>query len=149
MHTTTGQTITNNEIYVVSPDGQHSRDNGTHLCLPVGLPGIALMLLKEHDRFPVDKVIFYDNNAERQEIVARWLAQPRAHVPGQPVDDTPNGARLFTIVELAVEALGYRIQQVGRAEQMAIGKILSGLGYETRVLWCPDAKAVRRAWVKA
>lgn len=31
MHTTTGQTITNNEIYVVSPDGQHSRDNGTHL----------------------------------------------------------------------------------------------------------------------
>lgn len=34
-------------------------------------PGIALMLLKEHDRFPVDKVIFYDNNAERQEIVAK------------------------------------------------------------------------------
>ena len=29
------------------------------------------MLLKEHDRFPVDKVIFYDNNAERQEIVAK------------------------------------------------------------------------------
>ena len=34
-------------------------------------PGIALMLLKEHDRFPVDKVIFYDNNAERQETVAK------------------------------------------------------------------------------
>ena len=34
-------------------------------------PGIALMLLEEHDRFPVDKVIFYDNNAERQEIVAK------------------------------------------------------------------------------
>ncbi len=34
-------------------------------------PGIALMLLKEHDRFPVDKVIFYDNDAERQEIVAK------------------------------------------------------------------------------
>lgn len=34
-------------------------------------PGIALMLLQEHDRFPVDKVIFYDNNAERQETVAK------------------------------------------------------------------------------
>ncbi len=30
-----------------------------------------LMLLKEHDRFPVDKVVFYDNDAERQEIVAK------------------------------------------------------------------------------
>ena len=27
-------------------------------------PGIALMLLEEHDRFPVDRVVFYDNNAE-------------------------------------------------------------------------------------
>lgn len=86
---------------------------------------------------------------ERQEVVARWLAQPRAHVPGQPIDDTPNGARLFTIVEVAVEALGYRIQQVGRAEQMAIGKILKGLGYESRSPWCPEAKAARRVWVKA
>lgn len=34
-------------------------------------PGIALMLLEEHDRFPVDRVVFYDNNAERQEIVAK------------------------------------------------------------------------------
>lgn len=34
-------------------------------------PGIALMLLQEHDRFPVDKVTFYDNDAERQEIVAK------------------------------------------------------------------------------
>lgn len=32
MHTTTtGQPITSDEIYVVSPDGQHSRDNGTYL----------------------------------------------------------------------------------------------------------------------
>lgn len=28
-------------------------------------PGIALMLLEERDRFPVNKVTFYDNNAER------------------------------------------------------------------------------------
>ena len=34
-------------------------------------PGIALMLLEERDRFPVNKVTFYDNNAERQEIVAK------------------------------------------------------------------------------
>ncbi|WP_251158967.1 6-phospho-alpha-glucosidase [Caniella muris] len=34
-------------------------------------PGIALMLLEEHDRFPVDRVVFYDNNAERQEAVAK------------------------------------------------------------------------------
>ncbi len=34
-------------------------------------PGIALMLLEEHDRFPVDKVTFYDNNEARQEIVAK------------------------------------------------------------------------------
>lgn len=29
------------------------------------------MLLEERDRFPVNKVTFYDNNAERQEIVAK------------------------------------------------------------------------------
>ena len=86
---------------------------------------------------------------ERQEIVARWLAQPRAHIPGQPVDDTPNGARLFTIVEVAVQALGYRIQQVGRSEQMAIGKILSGLGYESKTVWDKEVRALRRGWVKA
>lgn len=34
-------------------------------------PGIALMLLEERDRFPVNKVTFYDNNAERQEIVSK------------------------------------------------------------------------------
>ena len=85
---------------------------------------------------------------ERQEIVARWLAQPRAHVPGQPVDDTPNGERAFTIVELAVEALGYRTQQVGRSEQMVIGKILSGLGYVTKMVWDKEVRAPRRGWVK-
>lgn len=34
-------------------------------------PGIALMLLKERDRFPVNKVIFYDNNSDRQDLVAK------------------------------------------------------------------------------
>ena len=34
-------------------------------------PGIALMLLEERDRFPVNKITFYDNFAERQEIVAK------------------------------------------------------------------------------
>ena len=34
-------------------------------------PGIALMLLEEMDRFPVRKITFYDNDAERQAIVAK------------------------------------------------------------------------------
>ena len=34
-------------------------------------PGIALMLLAERDRFPIHKIMFYDNDAERQEIVAK------------------------------------------------------------------------------
>lgn len=34
-------------------------------------PGIALMLLEERHRFPVDKIVFYDNFPERQEIVAK------------------------------------------------------------------------------
>lgn len=34
-------------------------------------PGIVLMLLEEYDRFPIRKICFYDNDAERQEIVAK------------------------------------------------------------------------------
>lgn len=34
-------------------------------------PGIVLMLLEEYDRFPIRKITFYDNDAERQEIVAK------------------------------------------------------------------------------
>ena len=34
-------------------------------------PGIALMLLEENDRFPIRKIMFYDNDAERQETVAK------------------------------------------------------------------------------
>lgn len=34
-------------------------------------PGIALMLLEEYDRFPIRKITFYDNDAERQEVVAK------------------------------------------------------------------------------
>ena len=34
-------------------------------------PGIALMLLEERERFPIHKIMFYDNDAERQEIVAK------------------------------------------------------------------------------
>ena len=30
-------------------------------------PGIALMLLAERDRFPIHKIMVYDNDAERQE----------------------------------------------------------------------------------
>lgn len=34
-------------------------------------PGIALMLLEERERFPIHKIMFYDNDAERQETVAK------------------------------------------------------------------------------
>lgn len=34
-------------------------------------PGIALMLLEERERFPIHKIMFYDNDAERQEPVAK------------------------------------------------------------------------------
>ena len=33
-------------------------------------PGIVLMLLDHMDRFPIRSIKFYDNDAERQEIVA-------------------------------------------------------------------------------
>ena len=34
-------------------------------------PGIVLMLLEENDRFPIRKITFYDNDKERQEIIAK------------------------------------------------------------------------------
>ena len=34
-------------------------------------PGIALMLLEERERFPIHKIMFYDNDAECQETVAK------------------------------------------------------------------------------
>ncbi len=34
-------------------------------------PGICLLLLQEMERFPIRKIMFYDNNHERQEIVAK------------------------------------------------------------------------------
>ena len=34
-------------------------------------PGIALMLLEERERFPIHKIMFYDNDAEQQETVAK------------------------------------------------------------------------------
>lgn len=33
-------------------------------------PGIVLMLLENLDRFPIRKIVFYDNNEQRQKIVA-------------------------------------------------------------------------------
>ena len=34
-------------------------------------PGICLLLLDHMERFPIRKICFYDNNKERQEIVAK------------------------------------------------------------------------------
>ncbi len=37
-------------------------------------PGICLLLLQEMDRFPIRKIMFYDNNKERQETIAKACA---------------------------------------------------------------------------
>lgn len=34
-------------------------------------PGIVASLVEEEERFPIRKIVFYDNNAERQEVVAK------------------------------------------------------------------------------
>ena len=34
-------------------------------------PGIALLLLEHQDRFPIRKITFYDNFAQRQEVIAK------------------------------------------------------------------------------
>ncbi len=34
-------------------------------------PGICLLLLEHMDRFPIQKIMFYDNNASRQETIAK------------------------------------------------------------------------------
>ena len=34
-------------------------------------PGIVLMLLDNLDKFPIRQIKFYDNDAERQEIIAK------------------------------------------------------------------------------
>ena len=36
-------------------------------------PGIVLMLLDHMDRFPIRSIKFYDNDAERQETVAKSM----------------------------------------------------------------------------
>ena len=37
-------------------------------------PGIVLMLLENQDRFPIKRITLYDNNAERQEKLAKACA---------------------------------------------------------------------------
>ena len=34
-------------------------------------PGIVLMLLENLDKFPIRQIKFYDNDAERQEVIAK------------------------------------------------------------------------------
>ena len=37
-------------------------------------PGIVMMLLAHQDRFPLRKLKFYDNDAERQDVIAKAMA---------------------------------------------------------------------------
>ena len=66
-------------------------------------PGIALMLLKEHDRFPVDKVVFYDNNAERQEIVAKACEiYFKENAPELDFSYTTDPEEAFTVIDFVL-----------------------------------------------
>lgn len=67
---------------------------------------------------------------EREDIVRAWLAAPAPHVPGTPLDDTPQGEKPFSVIDVATGALGFKIDRVGKAEQMVVARILKGLGYE-------------------
>ena len=37
-------------------------------------PGVVLMLLNDQEKFPVRKIVLYDNDAERQETIAKACA---------------------------------------------------------------------------
>ena len=66
-------------------------------------PGIALMLLEERDRFPVNKVTFYDNNAERQEIVGKFgEVMFRDYYEGLEFSYTTDPAEAFEDIDFAL-----------------------------------------------
>ena len=83
---------------------------------------------------------------EREDLVRAWLAAPAPHVPGTPLDDTPQGEKPFSVIDVATGALGFKIDRVGRSEQMVVARILKALGYEG-VRVCEGGSQVRR-WVK-
>lgn len=76
-------------------------------------PGIALMLLEEMDRFPVRKITFYDNDAERQAIVAKACDLLQENAPEVEFAYTTDPETAFTGIDFV--ARPYPRRQVRHA----------------------------------
>lgn len=66
-------------------------------------PGIALMLLEHMDRFPIRKIMFYDNDAERQETVAKACEiYLKEHAPEIEFGYTTDPETAFTDIDFVL-----------------------------------------------
>ena len=66
-------------------------------------PGIALMLLEHMDRFPIRKIMFYDNDAERQEVVAQACRiYLKEHAPEIEFGYTTDPETAFTDIDFVL-----------------------------------------------
>ena len=66
-------------------------------------PGIALMLLEHMDRFPIRKIMFYDNDAERQEVVAKACEiYLKEHAPEIEFGYTTDPETAFTDIDFVL-----------------------------------------------
>lgn len=66
-------------------------------------PGICLLLLEHMDRFPIRKIMFYDNNQQRQEIIAKACEiYIRDHAPEVEFGYTTDPETAFTDVDFVM-----------------------------------------------
>lgn len=66
-------------------------------------PGIVLMLLDHQDRFPIRQIKFYDNDADRQEIVAKACEiYLREHAPEISFSYTTDPETAFTDIDFVL-----------------------------------------------
>lgn len=66
-------------------------------------PGIALMLLEERQRFPIRKIMFYDNDAQRQKTIAEACAiYLRENAPDIEFGYTTDPETAFTDIDFVL-----------------------------------------------
>lgn len=66
-------------------------------------PGICLLLLEHMDRFPIRKIIFYDNFKERQEVIAKACQiYLRDHAPEVEFSYTTEPQKAFTDIDFVM-----------------------------------------------
>ena len=83
-------------------------------------PGIALMLLEERDRFPVNKVTFYDNNADTDEEVfsdAFYVTGEAIMKAAQKEADTKKAGEVGAVVACVLLAGGSAVFAVRRKKK--------------------------------